>query len=1107
MEQKVRQPIVTVCGHVDHGKCVSGETLIPLIDGTIITAKALFENTFNEKEAEKIDDGLFQDISKREIKVFSFDGKNIDKKAISHIWKRKAAKLIEIKLASGSTIKTTLEHPFYVLDGLSGGWKKAEELTEKEYVAIPSEINLENTDILQNIIDKIKSLDNFICFIKNNSPILEKLNNTNLSDLERKLKLKNFRDSVSKKRFRVKDFFILGDSMKFTSKEIYFMIDSIKNSNEEQRAGHTSNSMILPNLNELEKFGYILGCIVGDGHLSENNITLSNNDIEIQEKYQEYLKKVFNIDSKLKKDRTCWSITDCMGKTFVRFISEIIGIPKGNKSGIVFVPEIAKNNKEVFRGFLSGLFDTDGYVSHLNNSIEITSKSNLLLKECSILLLNFEIHSVVYEKKGYYTLRIVNKVYIDRFLANFNPRLKRKLIRIIEASKKAETSRIFDFLPISGKYLGELKIPGKINRKIPYFNKYKKSNKISKWLIKSTLENIKIENKTSQELRNLIEQKIDYVQIISKKEIKNKEEFVYDFTVPDTHNFIAEKIIVHNTSILDKLRGTSIQEGEAGGITQKISFTIMPKETIIERAGIVIDKFKIPLEIPGFLFIDTPGHAAFTNLRKRGGSLADLAVLVIDINEGIKPQTSEVLQILKLNKTPFIIALNKLDNVSGWKFAESKLFLDSENKQAINVAQNFEEKLLTIIGSLSHYGIDADLYKNIKDFTKTVAIVPCSARTGEGISEILAMLSALSQKFLKEKIAVKEEGRGVILEVKKEKGINYLESILYDGELSVTDKILIPSFDGAIITKIRNIQEALPLNKGFKTRDNVVAAAGLRLQIVEKEEILPGMPFRILKTESEKEIENLKLEFKENLSEEIKTDETGIVVKAESLGSLEALMVLLRQRQIPVVKAGIGNITKKDLYIASSLPEEDRIILGFNSEIAEEITLEEKKNVKIFSNAVVYKLIEDFEEWRQKKQIEIERAKLEELPGLVKISVLDFCFRNTNPAIFGVRIESGILKKDVELINNQDKKIGRVKSLQEDKTPVEKAEKGKELAISIPGLNFEREITVGEYLYSQLSEFQFRKFKEYKDLVNSEEKSILQAIALIKRRIDTTWGI
>lgn len=559
------------------------------------------------------------------------------------------------------------------------------------------------------------------------------------------------------------------------------------------------------------------------------------------------------------------------------------------------------------------------------------------------------------------------------------------------------------------------------------------------------------------------------------------------------------------TSILDKLRGTSVQSGEAGGITQKISFTIMPKETIKERGGVILEKFKIPLEIPGFLLIDTPGHAAFTNIRKRGGSLADLAVLVIDINEGIKPQTAEVLQILRLNKTPFIIALNKIDNVSGWRASESKLFIDSENSQAINTKTDFDEKLYILMGALNYHGINAELYNKISDFTKNVAIVPCSARTGEGVSEIIAMLSALSQKFLKDKISIQSEAKGVILEMKKDKGMNYIESILYDGELNSGDEIIVPNFDDAIITKVRNIQEALPLNKGFRTVDKVNAASGIKIQISSKEEILPGMPFRVVK--NNEDIDKIKEEFKEEIFENIETSENGIMIKAESLGSLEALLILLKEKQIGVVKASIGNITKKDLYMASSLPEEDRVILGFNSEVSDEVPVGATQGVKIFSNSVVYKLIEDFEKWRQEKQIEIERRKLAELPSLVKISVLDFCFRNTNPAIFGIKVESGNLKKEFELINSEGKKIGRTKSIQEDKSSLDSADKGKEVAISIPGVNFEREITVGEFLYSNISEFQFRKFKEYKDLLNSDEKSILQEIASIKRIKEVTWGM
>ncbi len=560
------------------------------------------------------------------------------------------------------------------------------------------------------------------------------------------------------------------------------------------------------------------------------------------------------------------------------------------------------------------------------------------------------------------------------------------------------------------------------------------------------------------------------------------------------------------TSILDKIRGTSIQENEAGGITQKISFTTLPKENIKERAGITLEKFKIPVEIPGLLFIDTPGHAAFTNLRKRGGSLADIAVLVIDINDGIKPQTAEVLQILKLNKTPFIIALNKIDNISGWQKSKSLLSLESIENQATNVKQNFDEKFYTIIGALHSHGITAEMYSKITDFTQNVAIVPCSAETNEGISEILAMLTALSQKFLKDRIKIKAHGKGVVLEVKKDKATNYLESILYDGKLSLTDEIAIASIEGEpVITKVRNIQEAQPLNKGYKTEKEVEAATGIKLQITSKEEILPGMPFQIINEENS--IEKITEEFQQEISEEVQTDKNGIVVKADSLGSLEALLVLLRQKQIRIIKAGIGPITKKDVYTANSLEEQDKIILGFNVELAEDAQLDELHEVKILTNQVVYKLIEDLEEWRENKIKEIERAKLKELPTISKITILDFVFRNSNPAVFGVKVEAGKLIKKINFINKDNEKIGSIKEMQEEKRNVQEATAGKEIAISMPGVNFERQLKIGESLYPELGESQFRKFKEYKNLLNSEEKSLLQEIAAIKRRTNPTWGV
>ncbi|MBU2459247.1 MAG: translation initiation factor IF-2, partial [Nanoarchaeota archaeon] len=413
------------------------------------------------------------------------------------------------------------------------------------------------------------------------------------------------------------------------------------------------------------------------------------------------------------------------------------------------------------------------------------------------------------------------------------------------------------------------------------------------------------------------------------------------------------------TSILDSLRGSSVQSGESGGITQKISFTLYPADKLKSTCPL-IEKSGIHLTIPGFLFIDTPGHAAFTNLRKRGGGLADLAVLVIDINEGIKPQTAEVIQILKQNKTPFVIALNKIDNVSGWrtpsKEKKGEGLQKSIETQPSNVKQNFDEKYLTLVGSLQSHGFDADLFYKVEDFTKKVALVPCSARTQEGIPELVMVLCGLSQKYLGEKITLGNVAKGVVLEIKKERDNSYLESILYDGELAKSDTIAIANISGSnqeepIISRIRVLEEIRPLSEKFQPKEKVTAAMGVRMQIVEKVNVLPGMPFVVFKDN----LDEVKKIFKQQITENIKTDKQGIIAKADSLGSLEALLSILKQEKISVVKAGIGSISKSDIISAKAnlkISELDAIIVGFNVPIDEEAEelLGQNKKIKIMTD-------------------------------------------------------------------------------------------------------------------------------------------------------------
>lgn len=565
------------------------------------------------------------------------------------------------------------------------------------------------------------------------------------------------------------------------------------------------------------------------------------------------------------------------------------------------------------------------------------------------------------------------------------------------------------------------------------------------------------------------------------------------------------------TTILDSIRKTAVAEGEAGGITQRISFTLFPADKIKQRCPL-IEKSKLDLEIPGFLFIDTPGHAAFTNLRKRGGSLADLAILVIDINEGIMPQTAEVIEILKLHKIPFVVALNKIDNISGWKKFGGELeggLKKSIESQATRIQQEFQEKLLMLEGALHSHGFNAEIFYEVKDFTTKLALVPCSGKTGEGIPELLMVLCGLSQKFLKGRLSLGKEAKGVILEIKKEKSMNYIESILYDGVLEKKDEIAIASFNKPIVSKIRILEEVMPLSSRFKPVFSCKAATGIRIQLTEQQEILPGMPFQTF--QNLEELEKIKKEFKKEIAENIHLDKEGIIAKADSLGSLEALLLLLRQENIKIRKAGIGRITKSDIISAQANLETNplhAIILGFNTEEDEEAKEILNKKIKILKDEVIYKLIENLQKFQEEKRREIEREKLMSLAVICKLKILpQYVFHNSNPAIFGVLVEAGTAKQGIQLIDEKGEEIGKIKVVQSEGKTIEEAKTGQEVAISIPGIAFDRRLKEIEYLCSDIGEKQFRDFKDNKSLLSAEEISVLQKIAQIKRAKKPTWGV
>ena len=559
------------------------------------------------------------------------------------------------------------------------------------------------------------------------------------------------------------------------------------------------------------------------------------------------------------------------------------------------------------------------------------------------------------------------------------------------------------------------------------------------------------------------------------------------------------------SSILDSIRETSIIETESGGITQCISSTFVPFSTIKKITGILLDQIKQKIKIPGFLFIDTPGHASFTGMRKRGGNLADLAILVIDINEGIMPQTKEAIEILKHYKTPFIIALNKIDLIPGWQKKDGFL-LDNIKKQSEKTQITLDTKLYGIVGKLYELNFASERFDRIKDYSKQIALIPISAKTREGLSELLLTLIGLSQKFLEKQLELKsKEAKGVILEIKEQKGIGkVMDVILYDGSLKEKDTVIIGGLEKPILTKVKILLEPEVLADmrrcKFQKVKQVSAAIGVRISAPNIDDVVAGMPIRSAK---EKDIEKIEKEIQKEVSEVIiETDKQGIVIKADTLGSLEALIKLLKEKDIKIRRASVGAINKIDITDAESEKDPlNQVILGFNVKKPE-------SKVKIIISDIIYKIIEELEVWQAYKKQELEKQKLESLTTPCKIKLMPgFVFRQSHPAVVGVEVLNGTLKKDIELMNEQGKVICTVKTIQLNGKDIEKAEKGKEIAVAFPGVTIGRQLHVEDVLYSNLSEAEFIEFKKYKKFLNGDEIQILKEIAEIKRKEKETWGI
>jgi len=574
------------------------------------------------------------------------------------------------------------------------------------------------------------------------------------------------------------------------------------------------------------------------------------------------------------------------------------------------------------------------------------------------------------------------------------------------------------------------------------------------------------------------------------------------------------------TSLLDQIRGTAVQSRETGGITQHIGASYFPLEIIKEMTGPLFARLeKSQFQIPGLLVIDTPGHEVFANLRMRGGSAADIAIVVADVNKGFEAQTEESIRILESRKVPFVLALNKIDQIYGWKNNDSIFIKDQMQLQASSIQETLDEKIYDVVGSLSKLGYNSEAYWRVKDFTKEVAIVPVSATKNIGIPELLAVLVGLAQQFMIKKLERhQDEARGIVLEVKEEIGLGPSANIiLLDGTLKQGDKIVLAKRDCTIVTKIKALLLPKPLDEmrdpkdKFRPVDHVISAAGLKITSSDLDGVLAGSPLYVIRNpENERYLKSLvESEVKAAI---IKTDSNGIILRCDTIGSLEAVVELVKKDNIPIQSADIGNITRRDVLAASAVKEKDRyigVILGFNVKVLEEAERESiERDVKIFNEKIIYNLVRSYNDWAAYQREHADSILFGEISPICKFQFLKgYVFRRNSPAVFGAEILTGRLKQKIPIMNEQGRRIGTVHQIQEAGKNLSDASLGMQVAVSMKEPVIGRNINEGDIFYTDLSSREAKLLVEsFLDRLNPEEQEVFQFILSKKRESDPSFG-
>ncbi|KKK19224.1 hypothetical protein P175DRAFT_0492936 [Aspergillus ochraceoroseus IBT 24754] len=572
------------------------------------------------------------------------------------------------------------------------------------------------------------------------------------------------------------------------------------------------------------------------------------------------------------------------------------------------------------------------------------------------------------------------------------------------------------------------------------------------------------------------------------------------------------------TKLLDKIRQTNVQEGEAGGITQQIGATYFPVEALRQKTAVVNTDGSFEFKIPGLLVIDTPGHESFSNLRSRGSSLCNIAILVVDIMHGLEPQTLESMRLLRDRRTPFIVALNKIDRLYGWKKIDNNGFQESLAMQSKGVQNEFRSRLEQTKVLFAEQGFNAELYYENKSMARNVSLVPTSAHTGEGIPDMLKLLTTLTQERMTNALMYLSEIECTVLEVKVIEGLGTtIDVVLSNGILREGDRIVLCGLNGPIATNIRALLTPAPLKElrlksQYVHNKEVKAALGVKIAANDLEQAIAGSRLMVVGPDDEEEdIEEEVMTDLENLLSKVSKDQRGVSVQASTLGSLEALLEFLRVSKIPVANISIGPVYKRDVMMCGTMLEKAKeyaVMLCFDVKVDKEAqAYADEVGVKIFTADIIYHLFDDFtkhmEELTERRK---EESKLLAVFPCVLRTVA--VFNKKDPIVIGVDVAEGSLRlhTPVSAVKTNPVtgakeivELGRVSGIERDHKPINVCKRGQpSVAVKIEGTNqpmYGRQLEEKDTLYSHISRASIDTLKEfYRSDVSMEEWGLVKKL-------------